>query len=72
MSLYCKVLAAGVAVALSLVVAEEPNPPTWPSTVSIFDPSMSNEDISAVVQAAYSLNGGDPRTTTCGNGEVSE
>jgi hypothetical protein len=51
-------------------MAEEPNPPTWPSTVSVFDPSMSNEDISAIVEAAYAINGGDPRTTTCGNGEV--
>jgi hypothetical protein len=50
--------------------ATEPNPPTWPPSVTVFDPSMSNEDISAVVEAAYAINGGDPRTTECGNGEV--
>lgn len=52
--------------------AQEPNPPSWPSSVSIFDPSMSNEDISQIVEAAYAVNGGDPRTTPCGNGEFSD
>ena len=34
----------------------EPNPPIWPSSVHVFDPTST--DIEAVVQAAYALNGG--------------
>ena len=72
MALYSKVLALSLVamLGLDLAEAEEANPPSWPSSVSIFDPSMSNENISAVVEAAYAINGGDPRTTECGNGEV--
>jgi hypothetical protein len=37
----------------------EPNPPTWPDTVRVFDPS--DDDIQSVLDAAYATNGGhDP------------
>lgn len=39
-------------------VAQEPNPPTWPSTVSIFGPEDAIADIQAKVNQAFSQNGG--------------
>jgi len=55
---------------LGVLYAAEPNPPNWPSSVSIFSPLMPNSEILAVVNAAFAVNGGDPRTT-CGNGQFS-
>jgi hypothetical protein len=64
---YSSVVFASV---LSQLYAVEPNPPTWPNSVSVFSPSMSMGDISAVVNAAYAVNGGSPHTS-CNNGEFS-
>ncbi len=50
--------------------ATEPNPPTWPSSVSVFYPTQSAGEIESVVNAAYKVNGGDPKTS-CNNGEFS-
>jgi hypothetical protein len=37
-------------------LGNEPNPPTWPDSVRIFDPS--DTDINATVYAAFATNGG--------------
>ena len=51
-TVYCTATSTGVD-------AAEPNPPTWPSSVRVFDPS--DTDISATVNAAFAKNGGhDP------------
>lgn len=55
---------------LALGLGQEPNPPTWPDSVSIFSPESSTEEIESVVNAAYAINGGNP-VDTCGNGEFS-
>lgn len=57
--------------------ATEPNPPNWPETVSVFDPSMSQEEIEAVTEAAFALNGhypseDTPETGCQGEGEWSD
>ena len=57
--------------ALALANAGEPNPPEWPESVSVFNPSMPAGDIESVVNAAFATNGGDP-LTSCGNGEFSD
>ena len=36
----------------------EPNPPTWPSSVSVFDASTPAANITARVNAVYNHNGG--------------
>jgi len=52
-------LASVTATAASVSVADEPNPPVWPSTVRIFSPGDS--DIQTTVDAAFTDNGGhDP------------
>lgn len=39
----------------------EPNPPKWPSSVQVFGPENSTEDIEATVNQAFAQNGGhDP------------
>lgn len=42
--------------ALTLALRAEPNPPTWPDAVQVFDPTST--DIEAKVNAAYAENGG--------------
>ena len=39
-------------------VLPEPNPPTWPRSVTVFHPSDSTATIEQIVQAAYIENGG--------------
>lgn len=51
------------AAVLALVLAAasasaEPNPPTWPQSVTIFSPEDAAGDIEAKVNAAYATNGG--------------
>jgi len=41
---------------MSSVQATEPNPPNWPSSVRVFDPS--DNDIESTVNAAFKVNGG--------------
>ena len=43
---------------LAWASSPEPNPPIWPASVSVFSPEMAAGDIEAVVNAAYSINGG--------------
>eukprot|EP00600_Ochromonadales_sp_CCMP1393_P000501 CAMPEP_0174980406 /NCGR_PEP_ID=MMETSP0004_2-20121128/15335_1 /TAXON_ID=420556 /ORGANISM="Ochromonas sp., Strain CCMP1393" /LENGTH=656 /DNA_ID=CAMNT_0016232073 /DNA_START=242 /DNA_END=2212 /DNA_ORIENTATION=+ len=57
-------------VLLTFGESAEPNPPNWPDSVSIFTPEMSSSEIESVVNAAYAVNGGDPRST-CDNGQFS-
>lgn len=51
--------------------AIEPNPPTWPSSVNIFSPTMAPGDIQTIVNQAFANNGGDPRTS-CSHGQFSD
>jgi len=58
-----------VSFSASLVLAgSQPNPPVWPSTVSVFSPSDAPGDIEAKVNAAFSNNGGQ---TPDNNGQFS-
>jgi hypothetical protein len=50
---------------------QEPNPPTWPSSINLFNPSMSNDEILSLVNEAFTNNGGDPRTS-CSHGQFSD
>lgn len=50
------------------VVADQPNPPAWPASVTVFAPTDSADDINNAVQAAYRNNGGQ---SPCNNGQFS-
>ena len=39
-------------------LGQEPNPPVWPSSVHVFTPRNSTDEIERVVQSAYVENGG--------------
>jgi hypothetical protein len=43
---------------VSFVSADEPNPPVWPNSVKIFNPSQSTAVIEEAVNAAFATNGG--------------
>ena len=48
-----------VAAAVGAASAQlEPNPPRWPSTVRVFSPTGSFQNIEASIVAAYADNGG--------------
>ena len=47
-----------LSLATTLVIGTEPNPPTWPASVSVFSPSDLPADIEAKVNAAFAKNGG--------------
>jgi len=42
-----------VGCAVASTGAVEPNPPNWPSSVTVFEPTDSVADIEAAVNAAY-------------------
>jgi hypothetical protein len=42
----------------ALAASTEPNPPIWPSSVSVFSPTDSKSDIESIVNAAFAKNGG--------------
>ena len=65
------VLFVSLACVMVVATAAEPNPPVWPSSVSIFSPSMSAGEIMSVVNAAFAINGGNP-LTSCTNGQFSD
>ncbi len=53
-------------VILSSALMAEPNPPSWPASVTVFDPGQSAVTINGIVDAAYATNGGQ---TPCNNGQ---
>lgn len=54
-----------------LIYSIEPNPPTWPLSVNIFNSNMPSSEILNKVNEAFSNNGGDPRTS-CSHGQFSD
>ena len=51
-------VAAAAAAATGVQAQAEPNPPAWPSTVTVFSPSNTTAEIEQKVQSAYIENGG--------------
>ena len=45
---------------LPVLLAAEPNPPAWPSTVQVFGPTDAPATIESKVNQAYAINGGQP------------
>jgi hypothetical protein len=51
-------LLVAAAAATGVQAQAEPNPPAWPSTVTVFSPSNTTAEIEQKVQSAYIENGG--------------
>lgn len=54
----------------ALMATPQPNPPTWPASVTVFSPTDSAAFINNIVNAAYANNGGT--TPVQDNGEFSQ
>ena len=52
------ILVCALLAAVTAASGTEPNPPTWPQSVTVFSPKNSSADIEAKVNAAYATNGG--------------